>query len=46
MKKTDTQKQLIRKNKLIPLFWTVVTDSESHLLCVNTFTGDYRVLDK
>ena len=46
MKKTDDQKMLIRKHKMIPLFWTVITDSKSHLLVVNTFTGEYRVLDK
>ena len=46
MKKTEDQKKIIRDNKMIPLFWTVITDSKSHLLVVNTFTGEYRVLDK
>lgn len=46
MKKTEDQKKIIRSNKMIPLFWTVITDSKSHLLVVNTFTGEYRVLDK
>lgn len=46
MKKTDDQKMLIRKHKMIPMFWTVNKDSKSHLLVVNTFTGEYRVLDK
>ena len=46
MKKTPEQKELIRGNKMIPLFWTVITDAENHLLVVNTFTGEYRVLDK
>lgn len=34
MKKTDEQKQLIRDNKMIPLFWKVVTDKEKHMLIV------------
>ena len=46
MNKTKEQKALIRKNKMIPIFWTVITDAEKHLLCVNTYTGEYRVLDK
>ena len=46
MKKTEAQKQLIRGNKMIPLFWTVVTDKEKHMLIVNTFTGEYRVIEK
>ncbi len=46
MKKTDEQKQLIRDNKMIPLFWKVITDKEKHMLIVNTFTGEYRVLEK
>lgn len=46
MKKTDEQKQLMRKHKMRPIFWTVITDKKSHLLVVNTFTGEYRVLDK
>lgn len=46
MKKTPAQKQLLRDYKMIPLFWKVVTDSRDHILAVNTFTGEYRVLDK
>lgn len=46
MKKTLIQKQLIRDNKLRPLFWHVVTDSRGHMLVANIFTGEYRVLDK
>lgn len=46
MKKTDEHKKLIRKNKMLPMFWTVITDKKSHLLVINTFTGEYRVLDK
>lgn len=46
MKKTEEQKKIIRDNKMIPLFWHVVKDSKNHLLVVNTFTGEYRVLDK
>lgn len=46
MKKTEDQKKIIRDNKMIPLFWTVNKDSKSHLLVVNTFTGEYRVLEK
>ena len=46
MKKTDDQKQLIRDNNMIPLFWNVVTDKEKHMLIVNTFTGEYRVIEK
>lgn len=46
MNKTKEQKQLIRGNKMIPLFRTVITDAEKHMLVVNTFTGEYRVLDK
>ena len=46
MKKTAEQKELIRDNKMIPLFWKVAHDSKKHLLVVNTFTGEYRVLDK
>jgi hypothetical protein len=46
MKKTDEQKQLIRDNKMIPLFWKVVTDKEKQMLIVNTFTGEYRVVEK
>lgn len=46
MKKTLMQKQLIRENKLRPLFWHVVTDSRDHMLVANIFTGEYRVLDK
>ena len=46
MKKTDAQKQLIRDNNMIPLFWKVVTDKDTHMLVVNTFTGEYRVIEK
>lgn len=46
MKKTDEQKRIIRNNKMIPMFWTAIADKKSHLLVVNTFTGEYRVLDK
>jgi hypothetical protein len=46
MKKTDEQKQMIRDNHLIPLFWKVVTDKEKHMLIVNTFTGEYLVIEK
>lgn len=46
MKKTEEQKKIIRDNKMIPLFWQVAHDSKNHLLVVNTFTGEYRVLDK
>ena len=46
MKNNDEQKQLIRENKMIPLFWKVVTDKETHMLIVNTFTGEYRVIEK
>ena len=46
MKKTDAQKKLIRGRKMIPMFWTVVTDKEKHMLIVNTFTGEYRVIEK
>ena len=46
MKKTPEQKELIRDNKMIPLFWYLANDSKSHLLVVNVFTGEYRVLDK
>lgn len=46
MKKTDEQKRLIRDNKMIPMFWTVINDKEKHMLVVNTFTGEYRVLEK
>lgn len=46
MKKTEDQKQLIRDNKMIPLFWKIVTDKEKHMLIVNTFTGEYRVIEK
>lgn len=46
MKKTEEQKWLIRENKMIPLFWKVVTDKETHMLIVNTFTGEYRVIEK
>ena len=46
MKKTEEQKELIRDNKMIPLFWQVANDSKNHLLVVNIFTGEYRVLDK
>lgn len=44
--KTSEQKELIRGNKMIPLFWQVACDSKNRLLVVNTFTGEYRVLDK
>lgn len=43
---TKAQKKLIRDNKMIPLFWAIANDSKNHLLVVNTFTGEYRVLDK
>ena len=46
MKKTEEQKQLIRDNNMIPLFWKVVTDKDTHMLVVNTFTGEYRVIEK
>ena len=46
MKKTDKQKRLNRDNNMIPLFWKVVTDKETHMLVVNTFTGEYRVIEK
>ena len=46
MKKTNEQKQLIRENKMIPLFWKVVTNKEKHMTIVNTFTGEYRVIEK
>ena len=44
--KTPEQKRILRGNRMIPLFWTVITDAEKHMLVVNTFTGEYRVLDK
>jgi hypothetical protein len=44
--KTAEQKRIIRDNKLIHFFWKVVTDKEKYMLIVNTFTGEYRVLDK
>jgi hypothetical protein len=46
MKKTEEQKRLILDNKMVPLFWKVVTDKEKHMLIVNTFTGEYRVIEK
>lgn len=46
MNKTDEQKQLILDNKMNPLFWKVVTDNEKHMLIFNTFTGEYRVIEK
>ena len=46
MKKSGKQKQLIRDNNMIPLFWKVITDKEKHMLIVNTFTGEYRVIEK
>lgn len=46
MKKTLMQKQLIRENKMIPLFWCVVTDSENYMLVANVLTGEYRVLER
>lgn len=46
MKKNPAQKQIIRDNKMIPLFWHVSCDSKNHLLVVNTLTGEYRVLEK
>ena len=46
MKKTDAQKQLIRDRKMFPRFWTIVNDKETHMLVVNTFTGEYRVIEK
>ena len=46
MKKTEAQKQLIRDNKMIPLFWKVITEKKTHLLVVNTLSGEYRVLEK
>ena len=46
MKKTLIQKQLIRDNKLRPLFWHVVTDSKNHMFVANIITGEYRVLEK
>lgn len=46
MKKTDEQRSIIRDNKMIPLFWEIAHECKSHLLVVNTFTGEYRVLDK
>lgn len=42
----DDQKKIIRNNNMIPLFWKIAQDSNNHLLVVNTFTGEYRVLDK
>ena len=42
----DDQKKIIRNNNMIPLFWKIAHDSNNHLLVVNTFTGEYRVLDK
>ena len=44
--KTPEQKKLIRANKMIPLFWYVVTDAKDHLTVVNRVTGEWRVLDK
>lgn len=46
MKKTKEHKELIRDNKMIPLFWHLACDSKNHLLVVNIFTGEYRVLEK
>ena len=46
MKKTEDQKQLIRDNNMIPLFWKVITERKKHMLIVNTFTGEYRVIEK
>lgn len=46
VKKTKEQRQLIRDNKMCPMFWTVITERTTHLLVVNTLTGEYRVLEK
>lgn len=46
MKKNPAQKQIIRDNKMIPLFWHVANDSRNHMLVVNVFTGENRVLEK
>ena len=46
MNKTKEQKKLLRANKMIPIFWTVIKDRKEHLLVVNTYTGEYRVLEK
>lgn len=46
MNKTKEQKKILRENKMIPIFWTVISDRDTHLLVVNTYTGEYRVLEK
>lgn len=46
MKPTKDEKKIIRRYKMIPFFWTVITNRESHLLVINIFSGEYRVLDK
>lgn len=46
MKKTKEQKKLIRKNKMIPVFWILLGDAKNHMVLVNVFTGECRLLDK
>ena len=39
MKKTKEQKQLIRANKMIPMFWILLGNAKNHMVLMNILTG-------
>ena len=46
MKKSKEHKQIIRKNRMRPMFWTVLWERKELLAVVNRITGEFRILDK
>ena len=52
MKKTEAQKSLLRKYKMIPFFWKVlsetfnVTHSHHRMMVVNIITGEVIALEE
>lgn len=46
MKKTDAQKNIIRRAGLRPIFWKVICDVGRFMIVCNRFTGTIRNLEK
>lgn len=45
-KKTDAQKNIIRRRCRFPFFWTILDDNDFYLTVCNRITGTIRVIGK
>lgn len=45
MKKTKEQKAVIRRYKMMPIFWTLIGMNDQRILVANVLTGEVRVLE-